>query len=430
LEPGEIPPGDTESEASLVDEDGDELLFGSCEMEALSEEELLNEIESCYVSCDNSSAGTPEEPRPASEPPAKVKPLSLAPILTSLEGKVVPLTPYLFGLREHKILAPYDARKRIVADVAEIYDCLEKQLKERVGHDWKEHLLVKHGADHCESHKKRMKMVFEETPDTPMMEAWKVPLLDIWKTMDYMSIALKEAKKTDSKIYTNSMDVRRWSELQVCYKLAKGPFEGRDINVVLDIPEDYPKSPVVARTTRTLYHPQITHDTGEFMLWFIRHWTPNCSILLVLTEVLHCLEQPQYEGAINPMFSGIPAWMDDDAIMRQRKRKDLELIRAIEGGLQNGRKYGGLTALPRELQNLLPRPQDLERGEVTGLPLQQTVAKPKSSNGGQNTPSVQKRPSQERRYQRRQPPRLGCGQPRRGQPDCGQGGRRGDKRRS
>ena len=350
---------------SLDDAEPGELLE-----EELSEAEWRAELDSCSVEPGSSNERDLTSPLPTITTPT-------APVMTSLDGKLMAITAYLFGLQEGRILPPFDKRKKMEADVWQIYVKLQEELEEKIGLDWQEHAIIKEETDPVQAHQARRAMYTCEGMESQPVGDRKLRILDMWKAMGEIGMKLREARGRACKMYTNAVDIDRWSELQICYKLTTGPFDGHEINVVLDIPEDYPLSPVIARTTRTVYHPQIHHITGEILLEEIRDWQPDYSIQSILLNVLRCLQRPKYEDAINPMYTGTPYWDGMVDTHYQRRRLDHAMARVFKTGLHDGRMYGGLTSLPRELQDKLPCPQHLDSGEVMGVTLYQIVLKPK-----------------------------------------------------
>jgi ubiquitin-protein ligase len=325
---------------------------------------------------DEQNGEDPEEamdPDPSPSRSATFKPPrpDPAPVMTSLTGEVMPITAYLYGLKSGKILPPFDPRKKLNSKMLEINKALEAALNKRMGQDWRSHPIVNNGVDPVLARTERLEM--------HNMMKQGTQLLDIWLALDYIGSVAghpngKRYKQYSSgKMYTTAVDIDNWTEIQLCYKTEIGPYKTKLINVIIDIPDDYPMSPPTARTTRTLYHPQINHVTGEFMTWMVGKWRPDFNIRMTIMEVLHCLQYPVYVGPKNPLFAGIPIGSRSGFDPYRKKQCEKDIMLSLEGRHRRGRVYGKLTSLPMELQHLLPKPQSVDDGEIVGSEIFQEV---------------------------------------------------------
>lgn len=78
------------------------------------------------------------------------------------------------------------------------------------------------------------------------------------------------------------------------------PYRGRELNLDIKIPPEYPLKPPTVRFTTPVFHPNVRFETGEICLDILQQqWSPAWTLRTVLVAILALLESPEPDSPLN-----------------------------------------------------------------------------------------------------------------------------------
>ncbi len=79
--------------------------------------------------------------------------------------------------------------------------------------------------------------------------------------------------------------------------MIRGPdnsvYMGYEFKIILDIPKEYPISPLTGKFATKIFHPNVNYSTGEICIdIFKKEWSPAWGIVLCCRAVIAILADP------------------------------------------------------------------------------------------------------------------------------------------